>query len=83
MNHGSAPDPEAPCGMASDLQNLAADIASLSSVLAKAEGTDAALLIRQLLCHLQWVLEQLMDQPGMLVAPAPWWADWQNNAPTR
>jgi hypothetical protein len=69
--------------MVGDLGNLSVDIASLSKLLAAAEGTNAAWLIEQLVHHLQSALEQLMERPGMLAEPAPWWMDWQNNAPAR
>ena len=83
MSLGAVPGPEeVPC-LISEFGKLADDIASLPTLLAEAEGTDAAVLIQQIVRHLKLAMEQLMDRPGMLAAPAPWWTEWQSNRAAR
>ncbi|KKI17959.1 hypothetical protein [Sphingomonas sp. Ag1] len=62
--------------MLTDLETLAADIAHLSRACAELEGTDAALLIGQIVGHLRFALEELADREGMLPDTLPWWTQW-------
>ena len=83
MSPGATPKPEDLFSLVSELEKLADDIASLSKLLAEAEGTYDAMLIQQIVHHLESAMEQLMDRPGMLDEPAPWWTNWRNNDPAR
>ncbi|APX67935.1 hypothetical protein V3I01_18880 (plasmid) [Sphingomonas sp. gentR] len=61
--------------MLNDLEALAADIADLSKACAEMEGTEAAMLLGQMIAHLQVALAELSERPGMLVGDMPWWID--------
>lgn len=59
--------------MLTHLEALAADIADLSKACADLEGTEAAVLLRQMVVHLEVALYELAERPGMLVGDMPWW----------
>ena len=66
--------------MLGELEPLAQDIASLSRAGVQAQGTADALLIAQIMHHLQAALDDLSQRQGMLAGPMPWWTQWQAGA---
>jgi hypothetical protein len=60
-----------------ELEQLAAEIATLLGACAEREGTPDAALMSQVVQHLQSALAQLMERQGMLVGPTPWWTQRQ------
>ncbi|MGW8281411.1 conserved hypothetical protein [Sphingomonas aurantiaca] len=64
--------------MLNDLEALAAEIANLSKACAEMEGTEAAMLLSQVIAHLEVALSELAEHPGMLVGDMPWWISRQS-----
>jgi len=60
------------------LEALATDIADLSKACAEMEGTEAAMLLSQMIAHLEVALSELAERPGMLVGDMPWWISRQS-----
>lgn len=59
--------------MLTHLEALASDIADLTKACDDLEGTEAAVLLRQMVTHLEVALYDLAERPGMLVGDMPWW----------
>jgi hypothetical protein len=60
-----------------ELEQLAAEIATLLDACAELEGTPDAALVKQIVQHVQSALTQLIERQGMLTGPMPWGTQWQ------
>lgn len=64
-----------PSGMTDTLESIAADAAHLRKIVGFLPTSDQW-LVEQVIGHLDWVLTDLTDRPGMLTGEMPWWQRW-------
>lgn len=57
--------------MLDELEKLAADIAAVARLAEQAQDAEATHLVLQTVRHLEWVLQSLLERPGMLVGEMP------------